>query len=116
MAELQEAVEQPKVGSFVESLRRNGKQIREDRAISLGEDAETAYRRSIEDLKFAIKKVARKRDLALDMSPDNTYSIISGRDFNGTDFYNNDLNIGLELRELEIRLEIAEKRYQQLFG
>lgn len=116
MAEVEVVNEVPRTGTFKESLARNGKQIREDRAVSISEDAEIAYKRSIEDLKFAIKKVARKRDGLLDMSPDNTYTIITAKDFNGTDFYKTDLQIGLELRELEIQLEIAEKRYKELFG
>lgn len=37
-------------GAFIESLKRNNRQIREDRALNISEDAELLYKRKIEDL------------------------------------------------------------------
>ncbi len=38
--------EKPLVGAFIDSLKRNNKQIRDDRATAIAEDAQIMYRRS----------------------------------------------------------------------
>ena len=40
---------------FIESLKRNNDQIREDRAIAIGEDSQLIYRRRVEDIALKIK-------------------------------------------------------------
>lgn len=42
-------------GAFVELLMHNNKKIREDRAISIAEDAQLLYKRAVEDLEIEIK-------------------------------------------------------------
>lgn len=37
-------------GAFLSSLKRNNKQIRDDRATAIAEDAQVLYRRTVEDL------------------------------------------------------------------
>ena len=37
-------------GAFYGSLKRNNKQIRDDRALAIAEDTELVYKRKIEDL------------------------------------------------------------------
>lgn len=39
-----EAVEAPLEGAFIQSLKRNNSKIRQDRAESIGEDAEVIYK------------------------------------------------------------------------
>jgi len=39
-----------KQGAFLSSLKRNNKQIRDDRAIAIGESAQLIYKRAVEDL------------------------------------------------------------------
>ncbi len=102
-------------GAFVGSLVRNNKKIREDRAIAIAESAQMKYKRKVEDLVQEIKDLKRDRDAALDMSPTSADSLILASDFNGDDFVKKDLEIGKNIRNLEILLDIAQKRYEYLF-
>lgn len=102
-------------GAFVESLVRNNKKIREDRAISIVEEAELLMKRKVEDLETSIKKLKRERDNMIDLSPENADSLILAADFNGDQFTNKYLEIGLRIRNEEIKLEIARKSYSHLF-
>ncbi|WP_228377472.1 hypothetical protein [Chryseobacterium indologenes] len=45
---------------FIESLKRNNDQIREDRARTIGEDSELIYRRRVEDIELMIKRLERE--------------------------------------------------------
>ena len=47
-------------GAFIASLKRNNKQIRDDRATSIGEDTQLLYKRLIEDLEVSIKRMERE--------------------------------------------------------
>lgn len=102
-------------GAFVESLKRNNRKIKEDRAIAIAEDAQLLFKREIEDLTLEIKKMKRERDSMLDLSPSNADSLVLASDFNSKEFVRKDLDLGLKIRNSEIRLEIAEARYKYLF-
>jgi hypothetical protein len=52
----------------------------------------------------------------LDLGGNNTTNIISLSDFNAKDFVAKDLELGLKIRELEIKLEVAQSRYNSLFA
>ena len=56
-------------GAFMESLVRNNKKIRDDRAIAIGEAAQMIYKREVEDTELKIKQPKRERDAMLDLSP-----------------------------------------------
>ena len=51
----------------------------------------------------------------LDMSPSNTQSLILATDFDEDAFVDKDIELGVEIRQLEIKLEIAQNRYNYLF-
>jgi len=102
-------------GSFVSSLRRNNKQIRDDRALAIAEDAELIFKREVEDIQTELKRTRRDRDNMLDMGGTKTTDIISASDFNAKDFVSEDMKLGLRIRELEIKLEVAQARYNELF-
>lgn len=102
-------------GAFMESLVRGNKQIKKDRAASISEDAQMTYKRSIEDMEMEIKKLKRTRENMLDMSPENTQSLIVASQFDAKTFVERDQAIGFELRNLVIKLDIAKNRYQLLF-
>lgn len=103
-------------GAFMESLVRNNKKIREDRAVTIQEDAEVRYKRTVEDLELEIKKLKRDRENMLDLSPENAMSLVLASDFDAEAFVKKDLEIGVQIRNLEIKLEIAKTRYAHLFG
>lgn len=103
-------------GAFVDSLKRTASQIRSDRAEALGEDAEVAYRRHIEDMKTELKRLQRNRRNSLDLSPNDINSLVAGKDFDGEAFAKGDIQAGVAIRNLKVKIEIAEERYEYLFG
>lgn len=105
-----------KKGAFIDSLKRNNKQIREDRAEAIAEDAEIVYKRAVEDLDLSIKKMKREQENMLDLSPTNAQSLVLASDFDSGVYVDKDIDLGVKIRNAEIKLEIATKRYEYLFG
>lgn len=103
-------------GAFIGSLKRNNKQIRDDRAIAICEAAQMKFRRMVEDIQVDLKQIKRDRENMLDMSPENALSLKVASDFNADEFVKKDIELGLKIRHSEIKLEIAEKQYAYLFG
>ncbi len=103
-------------GAFVASLTRNNKQIRKDRAETISEDTQLQYKRTIEDLQVAIKKMEREQENMLDLSPTNATSLVLASDFNSSEYVRKDVELGLRIRNDRIMLEIAQARYNYLFG
>lgn len=102
-------------GAFVDSLKRNNRKIREDRAIAIAESAEIIYKREVEDLELEIKKLRREREAMLDLSPTTADSLVLASDFDAKSFVTKDLDLGVKIRNLEIKLDIAKNRFQHLF-
>ena len=103
-------------GAFVDSLKRNNKQIRSDRADAIAEDAQVIFRRAVEDLQISIGKMKRERENTLDLSPEHAQSLILASDFNAQEYCSRDIELGVKIRNAEIKLEIAQNRYNYLFG
>lgn len=103
-------------GAFIDALKRNNKQIRDDRAQAIVEDTELVYKRTIEDLQLKIKKMKREQENMLDLSPTNAQSLVLASDFNSEEYVNKDVDLGVKIRNTEIKLEIAQKRFEYLFG
>lgn len=103
-------------GAFVSSLKRNNRQIRDDRAAAIAEDTELVYKRKIEDYELSLKKMRREQENMLDLSPANAQSLILASDFNSAEYVEKDIELGIKIRNTEITLEIARKRYDYLFG
>ena len=104
-----------KQGAFIVSLKRNNKQIRDDRAAAIGENAELLYKREIEDLDVSIKQMRREQENMLDLSPENAMSLKLASDFNAKEYVTKDIELGIKIRNAEIKLEIAGSRYDYLF-
>lgn len=110
------AEEENKSGAFIGSLKRNNKQIRDDRATSIAEDTQLTYKRQIEDLTMLIKKMKREQENMLDLSPTDAQSLVLASDFDSKAYAEKDVELGVKIRNAEIKLEIATKRYDYLFG
>lgn len=102
-------------GAFVESLKRNNTKIRNDRAVAIAEGTQLIYKREVEDLTIQIKQLRRDRDAMLDLSPTTADSLMLASDFDSKKFVGKDIELGLKIRNLEITLEIASERYNELF-
>ncbi|MCI5147830.1 MAG: hypothetical protein D3916_00170 [Candidatus Electrothrix sp. MAN1_4] len=103
-------------GAFINSLKRNNREIRDDRATAIAEDTELVYKRKIEDLEISIKKMQREQEYMLDLSPTSSQSLILASDFDCEEYVAKDIELGIKIRNTEITLEIAQQRYNYLFG
>jgi hypothetical protein len=108
--------DQENAGAFVASLKRTNKAIKDDRAEAISEDAEMLFRRRVEDMQMKIKRMKRNRENMLDLSPENSFSLMLADKFDGDKFAEEDIKLGVDIRNEEIKLEIATKRYEYLFG
>jgi len=111
-----EELKETQKGAFLESLVRNNRKIREDRALAIFEDAELIFKRKVEDLQVKLNRLKRSRENMLDLSPNNATSLIVAADFDAEEYVNKDMELGIEIRNTEIELEIAKERYVYLFG
>jgi len=100
---------------FIESLQRNNDQIREDRARTIGADSELIYRRRVEDIELKIKRLEREQEGLIDISPLDRNSLTFA-DFQPEAFVQKDIEYSLTIRNLNIQLEVAVKRFEYLFG
>jgi hypothetical protein len=108
--------EKSEQGAFLSSLKRNNQKIREDRANSISDDTQLMYKRQIEDLQVNVKRLRREQENMLDLSPTTADSLVLASDFDSKVYVDKDVELGLKIRNLEIKLEIALKRYNYLFG
>jgi UDP-3-O-acyl-N-acetylglucosamine deacetylase len=106
----------PVVPAFEASLKRNNKQIKGDRAEAISEDTQMAYKRAVEDLQITIKRLKRKQDNMLDLSPDNSLTLKLAENFDSDAYVQADTELGVQIRNEGIKLEIASARYSYLFG
>ena len=52
----------------------------------------------------------------LDLSPTNAQSLIVASDFDADAYVAKDLKLGVDIRNTEIKLQVAKERYKILFG
>ena len=103
-------------GEFGLALKRNNKEIKNARAESIISKAQVMYKRTVEDLTIELDEMRRELDDMLDMSPNNAMNLVVASDFEPKAFIAKDLEIGVKIRNTEIKVDIAKKRYQVLFG
>jgi hypothetical protein len=103
-------------GAFLDSLKRNNKQIRDDRAEAIGEDAQMMYKREVEDHMLNLKRMKREQENMLDLSPGDKLSLTLATDFKSKEYVTKDIELAIKIREEQIIVEEASKRYIYLFG
>ena len=104
------------VGQFEESLRMNGREIRDNRAKNLSLGAKMAYKSMVDQLFFKYNTLLMEQENSLDFSPDNTFSFIKVTDFKPEMFAKGDAERTMEIRNVAIELLNIVKRYEKLFG
>lgn len=67
-------------------------------------------------LKIKINRMKRDRENMLDLSPENAMSLKLASDFDAAEYVTKDVELGVNIRNAEIKLEIAKAQYQYLFG
>lgn len=103
-------------GLLKQTLYRANKQIKRDRADAIEDDLEITYRRLIEDKKNELRRLIRQQQNMLDLSPDNTQTLLLAKDLDAPLFVKTDLDLGIKMRQLEIEIDISTKRYTILFN
>lgn len=119
MEKAKEAIDNSKVevkGALNESLSRSNKQIRQERGDAIAEDMEMSFKREVEDLEMKIKRKTRDKLNMIDFSPTNAQSLVMGKDVDAHEIKDQILKIRLEIRNLNIRLNLAKEEYEFLFG
>ena len=117
MSETNQNLETPvQQGAFYASLKRNNREIRQDRADVIGRALQLRYKRKIEDIDEEIYQAQTRRENALDLSPSVIGSLNPAKDFDADQFLNDDMNTGIELRNLGIKSNVIRSRYNFLFG
>ena len=108
--------ERAKNGAFFGSLKRNNKQIRDDRALAIAMETEMMYRREVEELQMNITRMKCDQQNMLDLSPTNAQSLIVASDFDGKQFVGKDMELSVKIWNAEQKLALVEKRYKALFS
>jgi hypothetical protein len=103
-------------GALYQSLSRNSKDILKDRAETISEDLEMTFKRGVEDIAAKLKRLNRERNNMYDFSPSNTQSLVLAKDLDSRDILAKDTRLSIDIRQVEIELEIAQKRFEFLFG
>lgn len=111
-----EEVVVPVEGALYQSLRRNNKEIRQDRADTISEDLEMTFSRGVQDLEVKLKRLTRERDSMYDFSPTNSQSLVMAKEIHADEILIKDNSLSIQIRQIEIELEIARNRYTYLFG
>ena len=81
-------------GAFIDSLKRNNKKIRDDRAVSIAEDTQLIYKRTVEDLEVKVKRMNRNLENMLDLSPGHA-DTLHFPDFDAVDYVTGELKLGV---------------------
>ena len=105
-----------RVNQFAQTLSRSTTQIKSDRAAEIAELAEISCKRKVEDFEREVKQLERRKKSSLDLSPDNTYSIMKVKDFDPDEFISTYNDLATNLRSTKIKLNIAKQTYNELFG
>ena len=108
-------VEPKLTGAFFTNLNRKNSKIKEDRAIAITETAQLLYKRKVEDMEIKLKQLQRDRTNMLDLSPTTADSLVLASDFNAEGFVEKDIQIGVDIRNLTVALDIARESYKNLF-
>lgn len=104
-------------GAFVQSLIRSNKDIKKDRALMIVESTEMFYKREIENRALKIKNMKRERETLIDaLSPGDKMTLKISPDYNPQGFVDKDHAIGVDIRNEEIELGLAQDRYNHLFN
>lgn len=103
-------------GLILQSLSRNSKEIVKDRAETIFEDLEMTFKRGGEDIAAKLKRLNRERNNMYDFSPTNTQSLVLAKELDSREILKRDTDLSIQIRQVEIELEIARDRYVILFG
>jgi len=104
------------MGKFKKLLNRNGEEIIEGRAKRILTSAENAQESIIRNLVDEVNALEDKRDLMLDQSPDNSFSLTVGKDFEAGKWAKEYHSLSVQLMNKKVELAIARENQEDLFS
>lgn len=103
-------------GKFDQLIKRSGDAIMGDRGARVIKSAKVSQRAIVDKLDKEVMQLEDKRELMLDQSPDNRYSLTPGQSFDSDKWANDYHNLSVELVNKKVELEVARNNYKELFG
>lgn len=105
-----------KTGKFDSLIKRSGDAIIGDRADRVVKSAKVSQRGIVDKLDQEVMGLEDQRELMLDHSPDNRYSLTPGKAFEADKWAAEYHNLSVELTNKKVELAIARENYKVLFG
>ena len=99
-----------------ELLKNDKVQVKEKRIDLLYKEAEKVYKRKIEDIEREMQDLKLEREGLIDLTTLDGDNVEKPQDIDWEYIAHEDINIGIKLKNHEIWIEEAKKRYQELFG
>jgi len=103
-------------GKFATMIMRDGDAVAEGRGKRAIESAKAAQKKLVLDLEDKIRKVEDQKELMLDNSPDNRFSLNIGANFDAQKFTDEYQALSIKLINLRVELTIAQENSEDLFG
>lgn len=103
-------------GKFESMIKRGGDAIIGDRGDRIIKSAKVAQRAIVDKLDQEVMNLEDKRELMLDQSPDNRYSLTVGKSFEAEKWAAEYQSLSVQLANKKIELAIAQASYAELFG
>ena len=100
---------------FGNYVKRDGNQLRDDRAKMIEEDAKTIFKRAIEDQETRLKRLKVERENLLDFGSPESQGIISASEFDSRKYVQKEINILTDIHFLEKVIDLSKERYATLF-
>ncbi len=104
------------VGAFEAMIKRNGDAIIGDRGDRIIKSAKSAQFALCNKLDQELMGLEDKRDLMLDQSPDNRYSLTVRKSFAAEAWALEYQSLSVEIANKQVELAIAQTNYEKLFG
>jgi hypothetical protein len=101
---------------FETLISRNGDAIIDSRGARIVISAKNAQEGLVRDLIDDINKLEDKREVMLDQSPDNRYSLKVGENFDAKQWTKDYQSLSVQLANKRIELKIAEENLTDLFS
>lgn len=103
-------------GKFEKLIKRNGDSIMGDRADRVLKSAKIAQKAIVDKLDQEIMNLEDKREMMLDQSPDNRYSLTPGKSFDSEKWAAEYQSLSIQVVNKQVELTVAKNNYKELFG
>jgi hypothetical protein len=103
-------------GKFGNLIKRSGDAIMGDRGDRVIKSARVSQRAIVDRLDKEVMQLEDKREIMLDQSPDNRYSLTPGQSFDSDKWAQDYHTLSVELVNKKVELEVARNNYKELFG